>query len=154
MYCHLNHDISLLSKVICVSIFWDVATGCYCNMHFPPSILYCFQVVTFTSSLRPFLPPSSSVSPSGSVPAPLANRRENTRWFLCLVFMKQSTTLPSFQADHLQINLLMYHVLLTCATTHAMKKQTAETVLLWYMYYSTFWTFAGFHLKMAVLIKT
>lgn len=45
-------------------------------------------------------------------------------------------------------------VLLTCATTHAMKKQTAETVLLWYTYYSTFWTFAGFHLKMAVLIKT
>lgn len=109
MYCHSNHDISLLSKVICVSIFWDVATGCYCNMHFPPpSILYCFQVVTFTSSLRPFLPPSSSVSPSGNVPAPLANRRENTSWFLCLVFTKQSTTLPSFQADHLQTNLVLY----------------------------------------------
>lgn len=111
MYCHLNHDMSLLSKVICVSIFWDVATGCYCNMHFPPplpSILYCFQVVTFSSSLCSFLPPSSSVSPSGNVPAPLTNRRKNTSWFLYLVLMKQSTALPSFQADHLQINLVLY----------------------------------------------
>lgn len=108
MYCHLNHDISLLSKVICVSIFWDVATGCYCNIHSPPSILYCFQVVTFTSSLHSFLPPSSSISPSGNVPAPPANRRKNTSWFLCLVLMKQSTTLPSFQADHLQINPVLY----------------------------------------------
>lgn len=110
MYCHLNHDISLISKVICVSIFWDISTGCYCNMHFPlpPSILYCFQVVTFTRSLSSFLPPSSSVSPSGNVPAPLANRRKNTSWFLYLVLMKQSMTLPSFQADHLQINLVLY----------------------------------------------
>lgn len=58
----------------------------------PPasSILYCFQVVTFTNSLHSFLPPSSSVSPSRNVPAPLANRRKNTSWFLCLVSMKQS----------------------------------------------------------------
>lgn len=109
MYCHLNHDISLLSKVICVSIFWDVATGCYCNMHFPPSqYSLLLPGCDIHQQFASFLPPSSSVSPSGNLPAPLANRRRNMGWFLCLVLMKQLTTLPSFQADHLQINLLLY----------------------------------------------
>lgn len=107
MYYHLNHDISLSylrAKVICLSIFWGATIRCYCNTHFssPPNMLFMLPPHDIhRSSWHSFLPPSSSVSPSGNVPAPLANRIRSPSWFLYLVLLKQPTTLSSFEAAHI-----------------------------------------------------